>query len=147
MAKRSSLPPEHDNPAAVRAYLEALTPSVRALVDAVRSTILGCGKDVTEGIKWNSPSFYCNGWFATVNLRRGGDGVQVVLHQGAKTQPGQEIGGRIRDPEKLLTWRGADRALVSFDSVADFETKRAAFAPVVAQWAAFMQRQAAASVA
>jgi hypothetical protein len=136
MAKRSKVP-EHDNPGAVRAYIERMEPSSRAVVEAVRGAILQSGEGITEGVKWNSPSFYCNGWFATVNLQRGGGSVQVVLHQGAKTPPGHAIGGTVADPEKLLDWRGSDRALVSFDDAADFENKRLAFAAIVGQWAAW----------
>ena len=42
---------------------------LKPLVEAIRATILGADSQITEGVKWNSPSFYRHGWFATVNVR------------------------------------------------------------------------------
>lgn len=88
---------------------------------------------ITEGVKWNSPSFYCNGWFATANLRNK-DAIVVVLHLGAKVKDNSTAGLRIDDPSGILQWAATERALVRFGSAAEFKAKNAAFRAIVRQW-------------
>lgn len=143
MAKRipkNAKPPEHDNPAGVQQLIAAMSDPLKPVVEAIRATILGADNQITEGIKWNSPSFYRHGWFATVNVRRGGGSVMVVLHHGAKGRAETELSRTLRDPKELLEWAAVDRALVSFTSAEDFESKRKAFAEIIRQWAAEQAR-------
>ncbi len=133
--------PEHDDPASVAAYLTALAPPVKPLVEAIRAAALAAGPSITEGIKWNSVSFYRNGWFATINVRPRG-GVQVVLHLGATARPDAAIAQSMRDPEGILKWMSADRAIVAISSGDEFEAKRRAFVDVVRQWAEYQAQPA-----
>lgn len=132
----SAKAPEHNNPTAVRDLLASLGHPLKPVVEAVRETILGADDRITEGIKWNSPSFYCCGWFATINLRRA-HGVLVVLHHGAKARPDSELSLLIKDPGQILAWPSRDRAQASFASADDFKAKRSHFASVIRQWAAY----------
>jgi hypothetical protein len=132
---------EHDDTAAVTAYLSALEHPLKAVVEEIRSAILAADPAITEGIKWSSASFYCHGWFATANVRAKG-AVQVVLHHGAKVRDGAALGQSMEDPARLLTWLSADRAVVAFTSGDDFQGKRAAFLEVIRQWAAYQARLA-----
>src|SRR4051794_25517893 len=61
---------EHDDSAGVSAHVTKMTYSLKPTLEAVRRTILAADPAITEGIKWNSPSFYCHGWFATYRQRR-----------------------------------------------------------------------------
>jgi hypothetical protein len=54
-----------------------------------RQIILDADASIAEGIKWNAPSFYTSEYFATIQLRAK-DGVQVILHLGAKWWGGLE---------------------------------------------------------
>lgn len=137
-------PPEHDDSAAVDALFAALDHPLKPLVAAIRKAILEADKTITEGIKWNSPSFYCAGWFATVNVR-GGRGLLVVLHHGAKVRADATPRKTIKDGAALLHWHSADRASVGFGSAEEFADKRDAFVAIVKQWAK-AQRALAASV-
>jgi hypothetical protein len=104
--------------------------------EAVNIYMLEVDKRITEGIKWNSPSFYCNGWFATVNLH-GKNGVQVVLHHGAKIRADSTLSFTIDDPSHLLTWPSKDRAIVTFDDAENFQKNRAAFKTIIKQWSTY----------
>ena len=53
------------------------------MVQALRRTILKADPRISEGIKWRSVSFYCEGWFATLQ-ERSKHGLLLVLHLGAK---------------------------------------------------------------
>ena len=125
--------PEWDDAEAVEAFLGKLEGSVKAAVQKVRSIILGADRRITEGIKWNSPSFYCNGWFATLNMHRKGM-LLVVLHQGAKVKDNSTVGMRISDDTKLLEWVAKERCLVKFYGLDDIKAKENAFKAVIKQW-------------
>ncbi len=127
-------PPEHDDPAAVDALLAALDHPLKPVIASMRAAILGADRAITEGVKWNSPSFYCEGWFATVNVR-GKQGVLVVLHRGAKTRAGAALREDIKDAANLLHWHSDDRASIGFTLADEFTGKRPAFVAIVKQWA------------
>ena len=91
----------------------------------------------TESVKWNSPSFATTEHFATFFLRAK-KGFQVVLHLGAKAKPGADLKSHIRDPARLLEWRGTDRAIVTFVDEKDVAAKADDFANIVRQWATFV---------
>lgn len=133
--------PEYDNPTAVTELLASLEHRLKPVIEDVRKTILGADDRITEGVKWNSPSFYCYGWFAAVNAKRA-HAVLVVLHHGAKTRPESELSRSIKDPLRLLTWPSPDRAQTSFGSADDFKSKRSEFASLIQQWAAYQERLA-----
>jgi hypothetical protein len=91
MAKRASKAkgsrrPATKAPDSVEAFMAGLEHPLKPAIEAVRALVLGVDPAVSEGIKWNAPSFRTSKWFATLNLRaRGGEErVWLVLHPGAK---------------------------------------------------------------
>ncbi|MDB6110840.1 MAG: hypothetical protein JWR69_2590 [Pedosphaera sp.] len=126
-------PVGHDNTGAVTAFLGSLKHPLKPLVETIRATILETDSGITEGIKWNTASFYCHGWFATINLRAK-KGVQLVLHHGAKVRDESTLSETIVDPSKLLTWLAKDRTAVTFINAEDFQSRRAAFQKIIKQW-------------
>jgi hypothetical protein len=132
--KKRSSRSEHNDSEAVTAYMEVLEHPLKPVIEAIRRTVLKSDQRISEGIKWNSPSFYCYGWFATFHLRAK-NGVQVVLHHGAKVRNDTTLSMMIDDSSQLLTWPSKDRATVSFISVEDFQSKQGAFEKIIKQWA------------
>lgn len=125
--------PEGNDPAAVDAFFAKLSHPLKAELEAVRAAFLAADPAITEGIKWNSPSFYRNGWFATMNLRAKG-GLQIILHLGAKVRPGVEARGAIADPAGLLEWLGPDRASVLLRDAADVQQRLPALQTLARDW-------------
>jgi hypothetical protein len=117
----------------VEAFLAALEHPCKPELHAVREMILGADPAIAEGIKWNAPSFRTSESFATFHLRAK-DGVQVILHLGAKKRDDADPGAGIADPGALLEWLAKDRASVKFRDLQDIEAKRAAFMDVIRQW-------------
>lgn len=115
---------------AVDALLKSLDHPAKKEIEAIRKIILGVDPAIREGIKWNSPSFRLDDWFATLNLHKGL--VRLILHAGAKAK--QKDQTSVADPKGLLQWLAKDRAMVTFDSEKDFKAKRTALASVVKQW-------------
>lgn len=141
-----SPPPQaspHDRPPAsqVERFLAELEHPRKGEILALRAIILGADDRIQESIKWNAPSFHTSEHFATFHLRAR-EGVQVVLHMGAKTRPDATLRSEIVDDGALLQWRGADRATVSFRDLADIEAKEQPFTSLLRQWVAFLERAA-----
>jgi hypothetical protein len=126
--KRSAPPPDD-----VEAFLASLDHPLKPEILAVREIILGADPSITEGIKWNAPSFRTSEYFATFHLRAK-EGVQVILHLGAKARDTSISGGAVADPESLLEWLGKDRASVKLRDLKDIDAKRSAFADILRRW-------------
>ncbi len=116
----------------VDAFLASLEHPYKSEVLALRQLILSVDDRISEGIKWNAPSFRTSEWFATFQLRAK-DGVQVILHLGAKK--GRELApADFADPSSLLEWLGPDRASVKFRDMAQIERARPALVAILRQW-------------
>lgn len=120
-------------PEGVETFLASLDHPFKQEILALRQIILGADPGITEGIKWNAPSFRTSEYFATFQLRAK-EGVQVILHLGAKTRASSTSGIAIADPESLLEWLAKDRASVKFRDLKDIDARRSAFANVIREW-------------
>lgn len=127
-AKRSASAPE-----SVETFLASLEHPRKQEILALRQIILGADPSIAEGIKWNVPSFLTSEYFATMHLRAK-DGVQIIMHLGAKTRDTATTGIAIADPESLLEWLAKDRAAVKFRDMKDIDAKRSAFASLIREW-------------
>jgi hypothetical protein len=120
-------------PTDVDAFFALLShPHVEAL-QAVRRIILDADPGITEGIKWNVPSFRTTDYFATLHLRTK-QGIGLILHFGAKKKDGLTAQRDIADPAGLLVWLAEDRAVVALADAADVEAKRPALTTIIRQW-------------
>jgi hypothetical protein len=126
--KRSASAPEN-----VETFLASLDHPFKQEILALRQVILGADPSIAEAIKWHAPSFRTSEHFATFHLRAQ-DGVQVILHLGAKTRDTATSGIAIADPESLLEWLAKDRASATFRDLKDIDAKRSAFANIIRQW-------------
>jgi hypothetical protein len=117
----------------VETYLTRLDSVLKPEVLAIRQIILEIDPSITEQIKWNVPSFCTSEHFATFNLRAK-DSTGIILHLGAKVRDTAITGINISDPESLLEWLGADRAMIKFYDLNDVESKKLAFVNIIQQW-------------
>ncbi|HYD53109.1 MAG TPA: DUF1801 domain-containing protein, partial [Gemmatimonadaceae bacterium] len=124
-------------PASVDDLLGALDHPHLPAIRALRALVLGAAPGIREHVKWNAPSFRTTEDFATFNLRAK-TGVQLVLHLGAAPRPDSPARGAVQDPDGLLTWKSADRAIVTFADH-DAVTRNAdALQAIVRQWITFV---------
>ncbi len=139
VVRRNSKTPIASDSDAVEKLLSNVNHSNIKLIEWMRAAILQSNPTVLEGIKWNSPSFYCSGWFATFHLRSKTE-VVLVLHHGAKVREGGGIREAISDLEELLEWKSADRAIISVaDATAFGRKQQAAFKAIIKQWVQFQK--------
>ncbi len=117
---------------AVDDFMRQLKHPLKKVVVTVRQLILSVSPVIQEGIKWNSPSFRTNDYFATLNLRN--DRVWLILHTGAKVKASATKGLKIADPMGLLKWLAKDRCVVTLDDAKDVEVKRKALQSIIREW-------------
>jgi hypothetical protein len=128
MAKKPAKPKEPVDD--VDGFMRKLKHPLKPALEAVREIIRSADSGISEGIKWNSPSFFYQDWFATAGFRDG-DFVRVVFHTGAKAK-GKVI--KIDDPDGLLEWHAKDRCSAKLAGVADVKARKAALENIVKQW-------------
>ncbi|MCA9302693.1 MAG: DUF1801 domain-containing protein [Phycisphaerales bacterium] len=106
------MPSAKDNP--VDVYMATLDHPHKADIEWARKLILGVDSRISEGIKWNAPSFRLDDDFATFHLRKA-DNIQIILHTGAKKRA-RPLSMTLEAPEGMVEWRGSDRCVVSLGS-------------------------------
>jgi len=136
-SSKTSAKHAESTPEDVEIFLAALDHPLKPEILALRQIILDADPSITEGIKWNVPSFRTSEYFATMHLRAK-DGIHVILHLGAKTRDTAITGVAIADPESLLEWLAKDRASVTFRDLNDIDARRSAFAQIIRQWIAYV---------
>lgn len=117
----------------VEAFLAALDHPFKQEILAIREIILGADPSIAEEVKWNAPSFLTTEHFATMNLRAK-DGVQVILHFGAKKRDRSSPRAAIADPESVIEWLADDRATAKFRDLEEIQARRSVFVNVIRQW-------------
>jgi hypothetical protein len=117
----------------VKKYIEELEHPLKKELLTVRAIILQANPAITECIKWNTLSYYCNGDFATFHPREQ-NCVQLILHNGAKVK-NTDLKKAVKDEANLLQWLAKDRATIKL-TVADIDQHKAALAQLINDWIA-----------
>ena len=126
-----------DTSSAVDTFIAAQQEPTKTQTELLRQAILGSAKTITEGIKWNAPSYKTYEYFATTNLRTK-TGIGLILHFGAKARAVEASAENILDPAGLLRWVAKDRATLEFKDAKDIEAKRPALQAIVRQWVQYL---------
>ncbi len=113
----------------VDAFMAALDHPRKKELAEVRAMALAI-PGVSEGIKWNAPSFRTADWFLTANVHAK-ESLRLILHAGAKAK-GIEM--KVADPKGILKWLGKDRAMVEVADAGDWKGKKAAVRGVLREW-------------
>lgn len=121
-----------DDPEGVDVFMAGFEHAQKPAFVRLRQIVLAAAPEVTEGIKWNVPSFYKDGWFATFHTRTAD--AALILHRGAKVRGDTLAPETIEDPEGLLKWLGKDRAMVAFKDAAAVEAKAADLEILLKSW-------------
>jgi uncharacterized protein YdeI (YjbR/CyaY-like superfamily) len=117
----------------VTKFLDDLNHPLRSEIEQLRLTILGANTKLTENIKWNGPN-YCMDNNDRITMRiHPLEQLQLIFHRGAKVkeQPKDKL---IEDKSGLLSWKGNDRAVATFKTMADIEARKSDLPKVVNNW-------------
>ena len=138
-SRTETSPKSAEGSEAVDQFLQRLTHPLKQEIETLRRIILKADTKISEGIKWNAPSFYYNDWFATFDLRSQ-DWVQIIFHRGAKSKQIDDS-HYVQDPKSILKWVTNDRCVARFVSKSDVESKKTALRQIVAEWVGNMASQ------
>jgi len=132
--------PSVSHPAEVDAWIAALDPGLKPMVEALRRAVL-VDPAVGERIKWNAPNFFFTGPLPPSDPKEYREVLVTfnVFQKNAVRLVFLRAAG-LDDPTKLLAGTYADgRRLASFATVAEVTEKSAALAAVVRQLLRRMQ--------
>ena len=117
----------------VAGYLDALEPTTRAEVDALRELVMDAEPALTEIVKWNSPSYVLRGEDRLTINAAGRGPVRLILHLGVDRAENRDAPSQFADdPTGLLTWHSDIRA-----SLTAAGHPRDAVVNVIRAWLAF----------
>ncbi|MCB2406858.1 DUF1801 domain-containing protein [Hymenobacter lucidus] len=121
-------------------FLQQLDLPLRAVVEALRLSILAAAPTVAEQIKWNSPSFYYTGPMAPFEAREYRRDIVVLnLHRGHPLLV-FPTGAGISDATGLLEGSYTDgRRLIQIRDLAEAQAKAAGLQQVVRAWLALVE--------
>ena len=118
----------------INEFMHSLDESQREQVTLLHAIIAERHPELTEHIKWNSPSYVLSGIDLITFSVRPAYPVTIVLHMGA-TRPENKNGKPIMDdPSKLIEWKSDTRGIVSFANLDNIKAKKLQFATIVDQW-------------
>ena len=126
-----------DRTEAVDALVATLDHPHTGAIQLLRQLVLGVHPSIREGVKWKSPSFRVDEYFATTHLRVK-SGFVLILHLGAKVRELPAGGLSIADPQKRLRWLAPDRAVMDFADAEDLATQLGAVEAILRQWIAHL---------
>lgn len=113
-------------------FLDALNHPLRNEIEQLRRCILDAYEGLSENIKWNGPNYSLNTEDRITMRIQPPKQVQLVFHRGAKTQ---EAAYRLIDSDAdWLDWRANDRAVATFKTPDDIESRKNMLTTIIRQW-------------
>ena len=121
------------NEPTVDGFMEALEHPLKKEIEQLRKIVLGANKGLTELIKWNAPSFCLNGEDRITMRIHPPKQVQLIFHRGAKVRelPKEKL---ISDESGMLVWKTTDRAVATFTSMKDLESRTNDLVLLINKW-------------
>lgn len=117
----------------VTQFLEQLDHPLKPEIEALRKIVLEANSGLSEGVKWNAPSYTYNGEDRITMRIHPPKQVQLIFHRGAKVQ--QEPKDRlIADDSGILSWKTNDRAVATFKSMETIQSKKTALTEIINKW-------------
>lgn len=118
----------------VTALLDKLKHPAREQIDILRKYILSANDELVEDVKWNAPNFSLDGEDRiTMKILPPSQEVLVILHCGAQKKSPSKI-KLISHESPLLSWRGNDRAILTFATKAEITKFKSELVDIVKAW-------------
>lgn len=106
-------------------------------VETLRTIILNIHPNLQEHIKWNAPSYVLDGEDrVTFNVMNKEGVVKLVLHMGVNKKEDKKSKPVLNDKFELIEWNSDIRGMLSFESLADIESKQDKVSQLIKDWLA-----------
>jgi len=121
--------------ATVTEFLDDLDETRRVQVRQLRDIILKVNPNLSEHIKWNSPSYVLDGEDrVTFNIQNKQQLVKLVLHMGATRVEDKKGEPVMKDDAGLIEWNSDIRGVITFQNAEDVESNKIAVAKIIGDW-------------
>ena len=131
MAARKKPGPEQ-----VADFISSLEHPLMEEIEMVRHIILSTNDKITEQIKWNAPSFCYEGEDRITFNLHGKDYFRLIFHCGSKVKDRRTNEPLIADPNGILEWKAADRAIMTFTNKENMKANEEKLREVITRWLA-----------
>ena len=117
----------------VTQFLDEQNHPLRKEIELLRHAILSANEGVSENIKWNGPNYYFQNEDRITMRIHPPKQIQLVFHRGAKVkeQPKDKL---IKEDFGLLVWKENDRAVATFKSLHEIESRVSELIQVITDW-------------
>lgn len=133
-AKKKSISKSTDKNA-VSAFIQKLEPELAKLVEAIRKLILSTDKQISEEVKWNSPSFYFNGEMKKFDAKEYKRDLVVIHTRKSNALLIFPTGASIKDGNEILEGDYKDgRRMVTINTLSELRSKQKALRSVIKSW-------------
>ncbi len=119
----------------VTEHINKLEKPLKTTIHEIRELILSVDKEISEQIKWNSPSFYYNGAMKPFDPKEYKRDIIVVNHHRGKILLVFPTGASISDTTGVLEGKYTDgRRMVSIADPSDLKKKAESLKKVIKIW-------------
>ena len=115
-------------------FLNDLTEDRRQQVEALHTIIKNVNSNLTEHIKWNSPSYILDGEDRITFNMHYPDQTMVLLHMGATRKENKKADPIMNDTTGLIKWNSDIRGTLAFSSLDDIANSQADITKVLSAW-------------
>jgi hypothetical protein len=115
-------------------FLSDLTDDRRGQVEDLRSIIKAVNPELTEHIKWNSPSYMLDGEDRITFNMHYPDQTMIVIHMGATRKETKKADPIMNDETGLIKWNSNIRGTLAFRSLDDIARSKADIIKVLSAW-------------
>ncbi len=115
--------------------LPPISESTQFLVNKIRENLLSISDEISEEVKWNSPSFYYNGEMKPFNPREYKRDIVVLNIREERILLVFPTGAKIPDDNGFLEGNFADgRKMVTIRSIEELESKQKLLQRSIVDW-------------
>ena len=115
-------------------FLTDLSEERRQQVEALRTTIKSVNPELTEHIKWNSPSYVLDGEDRITFNMHYPDQTILLIHMGATRKETKKADPIMKDETGLIKWNSDIRGTLAFSSLDDIVNSKADITKLLSAW-------------
>lgn len=115
-------------------FMHAMDAKQKDQVTLLRTIITNAHPELTEHIKWNSPSYVLNGDDRITFSVRPNFPISLILHMGATRSEDKKGAPVMDDQSELIDWKSDTRGVLSFTGLDDIKTKEPQLTAIIDQW-------------
>jgi hypothetical protein len=115
-------------------FLADLSKDRKDQVETLRTIIKASNPDLTEHIKWNSPSYVFDGEDRITFNMHYPDQTMILLHMGATRKEDKKAEPIMNDASGMIKWNSNIRGTLSFKSVDEIINAQETIKELITKW-------------